>query len=234
MNYKQYLLTAKDATDFRIKFGELARNARGRLQLGYNEALMVDEYLADGNIPAAIHLGLAMLKNIFKPQMKVTHRRRIPKHRRRNLRQEYREDVAEFGMYDFESEELVPVIHGGDLGRINAILNCKRGYNALVSAPNPEKQIMSKCGFMIHSEYSGRAKYYARSAAEQSIGISAVLMAYVPKKYLYHNQGDEYTLHTWNYHHMQNVKVLSELDDEYYWVEEYYKENYLKEVMQHA
>lgn len=223
MNYRQYLRTATTEEEFRYKFGQLVRSTRGRLQLGLNEAVYLEEALLDGNIAEAFRIGLEMLKNeVFTPATSM-HKKRRAKNQRKN----FLLDVEEYGIYDFDSEELVPVIHGGSLGRIHSFIHHKRGYRALVHAPNMEKMEMCDQGFMVHSEYAGRARYYAQASATQHCGVGAILMARIPKKYLYENQGDEFTLHTWHYKHLTDITIVAATEEGYYDIESYYKEAYL-------
>lgn len=136
---------------------------------------------------------------------------------------QYYEEYLEDMELEDEGEYYIPVIHGGDLGRIQAALIHHRGYRTENSFSHPEKVKVSHEGLMFHSEYAGRAHYYAKSAAENRVGIQAILMAFVPRKYLYQNEErDEYSLPTWYYNKMINITILTQEDEEYWNIEEYY------------
>jgi hypothetical protein len=236
--YKKYLKAVTTVDQFRVAFGDLARNSRGWMDLSFDIKKLPD--LMHEDMEAAVTMAASMLRGYYNKEAKqkdlayrLGYYRKFgytPVGREKEF---YKESIELYGLYDedINEDELIPVIHGGDLGRITAALKHGRGYKMEVCAPNPHKGIDEETGLQFHSKFSDRSKFYARSAASQRVGVAAVLMAVVPRKYVYNNgdsgYGDEYNLPYWNYKYMQDIKVITELDPEYWCIEEYYKEHYL-------
>ena len=227
--YKKYLLGATNEREFRHRFGLLARNARGWIDLGLEELEEIKELLVSSLIGDANKKGIEILRRFYNKELAApTPQKRKTRLLRKQIdRQRFREGIEEYGVYDTDSEELVPVIHGGDLGRIIAAIYHGRGYGTENWMPNLKKGMDEKTGLMFHSRMPDRAHYYARSAADQRVGIQAILMAIVPRKYLYHNQGDEYSLPYWHYKYLRDIKIVTEFEREFWFIEEYYRKHYL-------
>lgn len=226
MNYAKYLSAAVTAEDFHIRFNHLARNTRGWLQLG----LEINELpaLIHTDREEAVRMATAMLRRVYNAERpeRTVKSRKISRRRHQLSKWAYEDALEDNDMYDTEDMTLMPVIHGGCLGRVHAAIYHGRGYGTENSMPNHSKKIEEKTGIMFHSDFSGRADGYAKMAASQRVGVRAVLMAMVPRKYLYNNQGDEYSLPYWHYKHMQDVRVVTEYDPEYKDIETYYEANY--------
>lgn len=235
--YKKYLLEATSEREFRHRFGMLARNARGWMDL-LEELEELKEMLRDHLFIEDVNKkGVEVLHRFYNKELPaLTPQKRKKLMRKQQIdKQRFKEEIEEYGVYDTDSEELIPIIHGGDLGRIIAAIYHGRGYATENWMPNVKKGIDERTGLMFHSRVTDRAHYYARLAAWQRMGVQAILLAFVPRKYLYHNQGDEYSLPYWHYKYLRDIKIVTEFETEFYHIEEYYRKHYLSgAVLKHS
>ena len=141
-----------------------------------------------------------------------------------------RERSIDGGIHELNSEELVPIIHGGNDKTINAFMNKEWGYGTLQDMPMPNAQKNSNQGIMVHSSYPDRADMYATRAFHGDAEPS-VLMGMVPRKYLYENDiSDEFSMPTWFGDKIQNPKIIKQSDPEYANHKEIYKNEYLSKT----
>lgn len=143
---------------------------------------------------------------------------------------------------NFDPEEMIPIIHGGNSEAINAFLQGKHGYRTESILPNPDGTL-SREGMMFHHSYptspygmkENRPRYYAENTipySKDNAGQPAILMGYAPRKHLINNNsnsggGDEFSLSVDNASHIQDARVISMADGEdYFKAQQIYKDEF--------
>lgn len=243
-----YIRAATDKTDLQYRVGNTLRNSRNAAySIGYDihEAARKDVQngLASDNVIRRVRAGLRPIEprttTMSKSDMldnaddRILNKKRYDRQMRKlqesmaNRKGSGAMISAKEGLLDGDPEEYMQVIHGGDHAKIKNFINSGnthyRTENTMLTN-NPNKPI-SEDGFMFHSSYQGRAVPYANMYTAGSLGEPAVLTGKVKRKYLYHNQGDEYSLPKHLYDKIENPQIFTQKSHPDKWYSDSFYDN---------
>ena len=106
-------------------------------------------------------------------------------------------------------EKYVKIVHGGTKSTIHSFLRGgNSGYKLEAAGFDPIKKRQVKQGLQVHSKIGERAKTYAERAAQNKYSEPAVMTGYIKRKYLTHNQGDEYGVGSNFFDKIKGAKVM--------------------------
>lgn len=175
------------------------------------------------------------LRNRESEREELIRRRVNPTEQEKEVDQRHWENVVglwfpEDGL-ESQSEEWIPIIHGGNSEAIQAFLEGEHGYKTQVNMPNTEEKRVSNEGIMVHSQHAARAKGYATMSggySKENEGRPAVLMGHIQRKYMYQNDvADEFSVPIWHADKIKNPLVIDDKNPLYKAAEKVYENRFL-------
>lgn len=110
---------------------------------------------------------------------------------------------------DVGPEDYVDIIHGTNKAKAEAFLRGGNGASRLESMTNLGQGKFNDMGIQVHSRIKERAPQYADMQSKVKGGHPAVVEGRIKRKFLYHNQGDEYGIPEEFFNKIEDAKVYN-------------------------